>query len=168
MCIRDRYQRRVHGETTCLEQLNYKDLKKLYIMGRVRTKTIKRAAKQFVEKYFSKLTYDFQINKKILEDSATIPTKRLKNKIAGFATHLMKRISKAPVRGISLKLQEEERERRMDTIPERSAIDITNVTIDQNTKIMLQKLNLDTLPGLNVEQKTQNFQQQKKPFQKRN
>jgi hypothetical protein len=47
-----------------------------------------------------------------------VPSKRMRNKIAGFVTHLMKRIQKGPVRGISLKLQEEERERRLDFVPE--------------------------------------------------
>lgn len=49
---------------------------------------------------------------------AEVPSKRMRNKIAGFVTHLMKRIQRGPVRGISLKLQEEERERRLDFVPE--------------------------------------------------
>ena len=100
-----------------------------------------------MEKYYPRLTYDFQTNKKIAEEVAIIPSKRLRNKIAGFATvwflksaiissillltrclqHLMKRISRGPVRGISLKLQEEERERRMDVVPDRSALDADTV-----------------------------------------
>eukprot|EP00922_Rhytidocystis_sp_ex-Travisia-forbesii_P024114 GHVS01035407.1.p1 GENE.GHVS01035407.1~~GHVS01035407.1.p1 ORF type:complete len:125 (-),score=13.02 GHVS01035407.1:116-490(-) len=111
-------------------------------MGRVRTKTVKKAARQVVEKYYSKLTLDFQINKKIAEEVALIPSKRMRNKIAGFATHLMKRIQKRPVRGISLKLQEEERERRMDFIPERSQVDVDEIEVDQDTMEMLQELNI--------------------------
>ncbi|KAE8689350.1 Pescadillo-like protein [Hibiscus syriacus] len=56
------------------------------------------------------------------------PSKRLRNKIAGFSTHLMKRIQKGPVRGISLKLQEE-RERRMDFVPDESAIKVDPVAL---------------------------------------
>ncbi|KAJ3436292.1 40S ribosomal protein S17 [Anaeramoeba flamelloides] len=81
-------------------------------MGRVRTKTVKRAARLIVEKYYTKLTIDFQVNKKICSEVASIPTKRLRNKIAGYVTHLMKRIERGPVPGISIKLQEEEKERR--------------------------------------------------------
>ncbi|CDJ39750.1 40S ribosomal protein S17, putative [Eimeria necatrix] len=118
-------------------------------MGRVRTKTVKRAARQIVEKYYAKLTLDFQINKKIAEEVALIPSKRIRNKVAGFITHLMKRIQKGPVRGISLKLQEEERERRMDFVPEKSEIDVPTIQIDQDTEEMLQALNI-SLPNVTV------------------
>merc|ERR1712010_309267 len=74
-------------------------------MGRVRTRTTKRPAKIIVEKYYQRLTMDFQTNKKICDEVASIQSKRLRYKIAGFLTHLMKRISRGPVRGISLKLQ---------------------------------------------------------------
>lgn len=98
-------------------------------MGRVRTKTIKRAAKVLLEKHYIKLTNDFHINKKILSEVAKVPTKSLRNKIAGYATHLVKRIQRGPVKGISLKVQEEERERRLDWVPKESEINIEKVLI---------------------------------------
>lgn len=49
----------------------------------MRTKTVKRAAKLLIEKYFVKLTTDFQTNKRILDEVAIIPSKPLRNKIAG-------------------------------------------------------------------------------------
>ena len=76
-----------------------------------------------VRRYYARLTMDFQTNKRVCEEVAIIPSKALKNKIAGYTTHLMKRIQRGPVRGISLKLQEEERERRMDFVPDVSAVD---------------------------------------------
>lgn len=60
----------------------------------------------------------------------------------------MTRIQKGPVRGISLKLQEEERERRMDFVPEVSAIDTEVIEVDAETREMLNELDLAKLPGL--------------------
>jgi len=112
-------------------------------MGRVRTKTVKKAAKVIVEKYYSKLTLDFQSNKRLCEEVAVLPSKKMRNKIAGFVTRLMKRIQRGPVRGISLKLQEEERERRMDYIPDVSAIEMDRIEVDAETMELLKELGAD-------------------------
>merc|ERR1712203_475893 len=115
-------------------------------MGRVRTKTVKRASRTLIEKYYGKLTNDFHVNKRIIDNVAVIQTKRLRNKIAGFTTHLMKRIQKGPVRGISLRLQEEERERKMDFIPEKSEIQISNINSnDPHVKDLIRDLGIKAL-----------------------
>jgi len=117
-------------------------------MGRVRTKTVKKSSRQVIERYYSRMTLDFHTNKKVLEEVALIPSKRLRNKIAGFSTHLMKRIQKGPVRGISLKLQEEERERRMDFVPDVSAIRTDQIEVDGETLDMLAALGMSEIPGV--------------------
>eukprot|EP00013_Stygamoeba_regulata_P001780 CAMPEP_0177642644 /NCGR_PEP_ID=MMETSP0447-20121125/7701_1 /TAXON_ID=0 /ORGANISM="Stygamoeba regulata, Strain BSH-02190019" /LENGTH=147 /DNA_ID=CAMNT_0019144825 /DNA_START=91 /DNA_END=534 /DNA_ORIENTATION=+ len=117
-------------------------------MGRVRTKTVKKASRIIIEKYYPRLTTDFQVNKKICEEVASIQSKRLRNKIAGYTTHLMKRIARGPVRGISFKLQEEERERKDNYVPEKSAVDTSNIEVDADTKAMLKAMGFGNLPGV--------------------
>ncbi|KAI9560054.1 40S ribosomal protein S17 [Daphnia magna] len=119
-------------------------------MGRVRTKTVKKAAKLIIEKYYTRLTLDFHTNKRICEEIAIIPSKPLRNKIAGFVTHLMKRLQHKTVRGISIKLQEEERERRDNYVPEQSVLDMDTIEIDSETKEMLKMLELEKIPKLHV------------------
>ena len=63
----------------------------------------------------------------------------------------MKRIQRGPVRGISLKLQEEERERRMDFVPEVSAVETDVIEVDPETKAMLRSLDMGQLPGIVVQ-----------------
>lgn len=133
-------------------------------MGRVRTKTVKRSAKVIIERYYPKLTLDFETNKRICDEIAIIASKRLRNKIAGYTTHLvkahnknfqyskgwltisqMKRIQRGPVRGISFKLQEEERERKDQYVPEVSALDVSQtesgqLDVDADTKDLLKSM----------------------------
>ncbi|CAM1503080.1 Fc.00g078560.m01.CDS01 [Cosmosporella sp. VM-42] len=125
-------------------------------MGRVRTKTVKKSAKVIIERYYPKLTLDFETNKRICDEIAIIASKRLRNKvelqIAGYTTHLMKRIQRGPVRGISFKLQEEERERKDQYVPEVSALDFTQnsesgqLDVDGETKDLLKHLGFDSIP----------------------
>lgn len=51
-------------------------------MGRVRTKTVKKSAKVIIERYYPKLTLDFETNKRICDEIAIIPSKRLRNKVS--------------------------------------------------------------------------------------
>lgn len=63
----------------------------------------------------------------------------------------MKRIQRGPVRGISFKLQEEERERKDQYVPEVSALDFTQnsesgmLDVDQETKDMLKSMGVSTI-----------------------
>ncbi len=118
-----------------------------------------------------------------------MPSKRMRNKIAGWVTvrarravacavlllrccvcgnyrrlstpaahntlplqHLMRRIERGDqVRGISLKLQEEERERRMDFVPEESAINTEKLTVAAETADLLKKINVSFAGDVHVQ-----------------
>lgn len=63
----------------------------------------------------------------------------------------MRRIQRGPVRGISFKLQEEERERKDQYVPEVSALDYTQsetgtLDVDADTKDLLKHLGFDSVP----------------------
>ena len=60
----------------------------------------------------------------------------------------MRRIQKQPVRGISFKLQEEERERRDNYVPEVSALVLDKIEVDLETRNMLRSLNFADMAGI--------------------
>lgn len=62
----------------------------------------------------------------------------------------MKRIAKGPVRNISLKLQEEERERKLDFVPEVSALEQETIAIDRETRDLLESMGYGGLSGVVV------------------
>ena len=64
----------------------------------------------------------------------------------------MCRIERAPkgVKGISLKLQQEQREKQLDQIPDVSALDVPHIKIDKHTEAMLAGMNMQRLPRVSV------------------
>lgn len=123
-------------------------------MGRIRTKTTKRAARLIIERFYGQLSFDFQDNKRVCDEVATIPSKRMRNKIAGYVTHLMRRLERGPVRNISFKLQEEEREKRDNWMPTESSLQQPVIIIDSDTKSMLEAIGLGKMEGVNVSERT--------------
>ena len=60
-------------------------------MGRIKTTLVKRNGKKLVGLYSNKFTADFTQNKVILKDIADIPSKKIRNIVAGYVTRLMKK-----------------------------------------------------------------------------
>lgn len=52
------------------------------------SKTVKKSAKVIIERYYPKLTLDFETNKRICDEIAIIASKRLRNKVGFNITSL--------------------------------------------------------------------------------
>ena len=57
-------------------------------MGRVRTEQIKRIARELLRRYPDKFSKDFEENKRIVDALTQGTTPTIRNKIAGYITHI--------------------------------------------------------------------------------
>jgi small subunit ribosomal protein S17e len=64
----------------------------LNVMGKVRTDSVKRISNKILRNFPDRFTKDFDENKKILSQDIKIDvkSKRLRNRIVGYVTHLVK------------------------------------------------------------------------------
>ena len=60
-------------------------------MGRIKTKLIKRTGNQIVAENPEKFSKDFEANKKEISEIADIPSKKIRNVLAGYVTRLAKK-----------------------------------------------------------------------------
>lgn len=59
-------------------------------MGRIRTARIKRNTRDIINSYKDRFKGNFEHNKKVLNEVVDIPTKHLRNVIAGYITKKLK------------------------------------------------------------------------------
>ena len=59
-------------------------------MGKVRTEMVKRISNELVDRYEKSFTLDFEQNKQFLNEIGLDVSKKLRNKIAGYVTRIMK------------------------------------------------------------------------------
>ncbi len=59
-------------------------------MGKVRTSIVKRTARKLLSMYPDLFTDDFEHNKQMVKKLIETPSKKLRNQIAGYITHLVK------------------------------------------------------------------------------
>ena len=59
-------------------------------MGKVRTEMVKRISNELVDRYERSFTTDFEQNKQFLNEVGLDVSKKLRNRIAGYVTRLMK------------------------------------------------------------------------------
>ncbi len=59
-------------------------------MGKVRTSVVKRIARRLLELYPNEVSADFEVNKELVKKCVYVRSKKLRNQIAGYLTHLVK------------------------------------------------------------------------------
>jgi len=57
-------------------------------LGKVRIDTVKRTSRELVRRFPDRFTGDFESDKEMVNQLVTTPSKRLRNRIAGYVTRL--------------------------------------------------------------------------------
>lgn len=60
----------------------------LFSLGKVRTDTVKRISRELLRRFPDRFTGDFESDKQVVNDVVITPSKRLRNRIAGYITRL--------------------------------------------------------------------------------
>ncbi len=60
-------------------------------MGKVRPVLVKRTARELLEQYRDRFTTDFEHNKQVLDEVTKLPSKKIRNRVAGYIVRLLKR-----------------------------------------------------------------------------
>ncbi len=63
----------------------------LVLMGRIKTQLVKRVSAELIADNPGKFTSNFDKNKELLKETADIPSKKIRNLIAGSVTGLVKK-----------------------------------------------------------------------------
>ena len=58
-------------------------------MGKVRTEYIKRIAKELLNRFPNRFSKDFEANKRLVDVLVPKATSRVRNRIAGYITHMI-------------------------------------------------------------------------------
>ena len=59
-------------------------------MGRIKTMFVKRAVRRLIAESKDKFNQEFEHNKKTIPEFADVPSKKMRNVMAGYITRLMK------------------------------------------------------------------------------
>ncbi len=59
-------------------------------MGKVRTEMVKRISLELMERYYRSFTTEFEQNKQFLNEIGLDVSKKMRNRIAGYVTRLMR------------------------------------------------------------------------------
>ncbi len=75
-------------------------------MGNVRTRVIKSTARKLLEYYPDLFKPDFEYNKRLVAKLVNIKSKKVRNQIAGYITHLLKIKEKQEKRALEVVSEE--------------------------------------------------------------